>query len=557
MLRRHSPVWLHHFIVFVIICVSSLLSTLPAFTNNTFKLSYDGNIHLARYDAITQALSHGSLPPLVNFIGLHHTGLAMNGMYPWITSTIFIIPKLLFNNPIVALMVGFIILNFLTIFNVFLLAKFITHKRWIQILGVTIYQFSSYHMAVLYSRNALGEALAYAFLPLVLLGCLKIWHNLTNGWLYLGFGMGAIANSHILSLIIVTIMIAIFCFIRILRHQLTRKEVINYTKAAVLAILSSFYTLTNIGSLLSSNLLMSPTPKLVPLNATKYWQALLDNSIIERSASFNMGPINTFLLFFLMIMLFTNKSGLWRHWTIATIIVFFSTFDWLPWQNLTSTPINMIQFLGRLLFISSLLLAISVMYYFDQYPLKYKDINFVITLALVAVSLNAVHTYHNKTTKDGYRFWLTRDNYVQTIKNSAIGIDYLPANNKHQLQSRITALQNASVSSLKIKSQTYNSAEYMITTAKEGYYSLPIAVYSGIRYNVTLNHKKVKLANSHALKLNIPKGLNHLKITVTVNISNYFTMLISLLTTVYSIGKLTFANSNSFARKNKKRQKDK
>ena len=264
--------------------------------------------------------------------------------------------------------------------------------------------------------------------------------------------MGAIAKSHILSLIIVTIMIAIFCFIRILRHQLTRKEVINYTKAAVLAILSSFYTLTNIGSLLSSNLLMSPAPKLVPLNATKYWQALLDNSIIERSASFNMGPINTFLLFFLMIMLFTNKSGLWRHWTIATIIVFFSTFDWLPWQNLTSTPINMIQFLGRLLFISSLLLAISVMYYFDQYPLKYKDINFVITLALVAVSLNAIHTYHNKTTKDGYRFWLTKENYDQTIKNSAIGIDYLPANNKHQLQSRITALQNASVSSLKIKS---------------------------------------------------------------------------------------------------------
>ena len=47
---------------------------------------------------------------------------------------------------------------------------------------------------------------------------------LANGWLYLGFGMGAIANSHILSLIIVTIMIAIFCFIRILRHQLTRKK---------------------------------------------------------------------------------------------------------------------------------------------------------------------------------------------------------------------------------------------------------------------------------------------------------------------------------------------
>ncbi|QEA59750.1 hypothetical protein FGL74_08530 [Leuconostoc koreense] len=557
MSRRHSSVWLHHFIIFVIICILSFLSTLPAFTNNTFKLSYDGNIHLARYDAITQALSHVSLPPLVNFIGLNHTGLAMNGMYPWITSIIFIIPKLLFNNPIVALMVGFIILNFLTIFNVFLLAKFITHKRWIQILGVTIYQFSSYHMAVLYSRNALGEALAYAFLPLVLLGCLKIWHNSSKGWLYLGFGMGAIANSHILSLIIVTTMIVIFCFTRIFRHQLTQKEVTDYTKATILAILSSFYTLTNIASLLFTNLLMSPTPKLVPLNATKYWQALLDNSIIERSVSFNMGPINTFFLFFLMVMLFTNKSGLWRHWTIATIIVFFSTFDWLPWQNLTGTPINMIQFLGRLLFISSLLLAISVMYYFDQYPLKHKDINFVVTIALIAISLNAVHTYHNIATKDGYRFWLTKTNYDQTIKNSAIGIDYLPANNKHQLQSRITALQNTSIPSLKIQSQSYNSADYIVTTAKEGYYSLPIAVYSGIHYNVTLNHKKVKLADSHALKLKIPKGSNHLKITATVNDSNYFTMLISLLTISYSIWQLTFANTRRLAKTNKKHQNDK
>lgn len=546
MLRRYFSIHLHDFIIFTAILGLAVLSTLPAFTNHIFKLSYDGNIHLARYAAITQALSHGSLPPLVNFIGLNHTGIAMNGMYPWLTSTIFIIPKLLFSNPIIALMIGFVLLNFLTIFNTFLLARFITHKRWVQILGIAVYQFSSYHMAVLYSRNAFGEALAYAFLPLVLLGCLKIWNKATNGWLYLGFGMSAVANSHILSLIIISTILAILFFIRIMKHQVTGSETINYIKATILTILSAFYTLANIGTLLSSNLLMSPTPKLVPLNAANYWQALMHNSIIERSASFNMGPINTGLVFLLIIILFTNRSGAWRHWSIATIIIFFSSFDWLPWQNFAGTPINIIQFLGRLLFITSLLLSISVMYYFDAYPLKYKDINHTVVLALVTMSLSAVHTYHNTTTKDGYRFWLTKNNYNKTIESSAIGIDYLPANDKNQLQSRVTALQGTSNTSIKIVSQEYNSATYTINTPKNGYYTLPIAIYSCVHYQVALNHNTINHLTSHSLKLKLSKGDSHLKILAPVSMSNYITIVISLLAILYSIFRLSWYKFKDF-----------
>ncbi|GMA69095.1 hypothetical protein GCM10025879_03410 [Leuconostoc litchii] len=401
-------------------------------------------------------------------------------------------------------------------------------------------------MTVLYSRNALGEALAYAFIPLVFLGCFKIWHNKKNGWLYLGIGMGAIANSHILSLIIITVMIIICFFIRLLHRQITIKELQNYIKATVLAILSALYTLTNMGSLLLSNLLVSPGPNLIPLNTTKYWQALLDNSIIERADSFNIGVINTGLIIFLAFMLFTNKNGVWRYWSVATIILFFSTFDWLPWQNFVNTPINVIQFLGRLLFLVSMLLSISVMYYFNAYPLKHNDINVLVIFGLITLSLSAVHSYHNTVTQDGYRFWLTKENYYKTIKNSAIGLDYLPANNKKQLQARIPAFQSNNTLDLKINSQTYNAIDYTVNATKSSYYTLPVAIYSGVTYKVTLNHQNIKHLSQHALKLKLRKGSNHLKVAASVNKTNYFTMLVSLLAIVYSIGQLFISRTHIF-----------
>lgn len=538
MLKRHFTINLHHFTIFLVILGSSILSVVPAFTNHLFKLSFDGNIHLSRFESITQSLKHLVLPPPVNFIGLKHTGLAMNGMYPWLSSTIFVIPKLLFENPILALMIGFTILNFITIFNTFLLAKFITPKRWLQLLGVIIYQFSSYHMTVLYSRNALGEALAYAFLPLVLLGCLKIWKNIQNGWLYLGIGMGAIANSHIISLIICTILIFILVCLRIINHRLTRLELFNYMKATILAIFLSLYALTNIFTLMSSNLLLTPTPKVVPLSPIQVWQAVISNSILEKAGSFNMGPINTILLIGLTFMLFTNKNGSWRSWTIATTTLFFITFDWFPWELLKNTPVTIIQFLGRLLFITSLLLSISTMYYFEQYPPQRKDAITIFSIALVTVSLSAVFNYSNTVTKDGNRYWLTTANYDKTIKSSLIGYDYLPANNNDQLHKRIIALKKSS--KLKVITQTYNGAEYSINISRPGMYSLPIAIYSGVNYTVSLNNKPLTHISSHSLKLKLKKGYNHIKITTAASFSNYLTMAISLLTGLYSLLMLWF-----------------
>lgn len=90
-------------------------------------------------------------------MGYGNVGEAFNGIYPWLTSLIFVIPRIIFTNkPLLALFVGFYLLNTLTILNAYLLVRKLSENYWIKIIGITLYQLNSYHMMLLYSRDAWG-----------------------------------------------------------------------------------------------------------------------------------------------------------------------------------------------------------------------------------------------------------------------------------------------------------------------------------------------------------------------------------------------------------------
>lgn len=177
---------------------------------------------------------------------------------------------------------------------------------------------------------------------------------------------------------------------------------------------------------------------------------------------------------------------------------------------LKNTPVNMIQFLGCLLLVTSLLLSISIMYYFETYPLQQKDITFMISLVLVVTSLSAILNYHIIPIKNTNHSWLTTSNYNKKIKNSTIEPDYLPVNNQNQLAKRISSLDK-SVHLTNI-SQTYNGAQYLIQVPKSGTYPLPIAIYSSIHYKVFLNKQTVNHLSNNSLKLKLKKVTITLKL---------------------------------------------
>ena len=157
--------------------VLAFISTYPAFIGHFFKLTMDGQIHLIRFESVADAIKNKELPPIVNFMGYGNVGEVFNGMYPWLAGLVFIIPRALLSSPMHALFIGFYLLNILTILNTYLLVRKLSNNYYIRLIGVVLYQLNAYHLTLMYSRNALGEALAYAFLPLLMLGCHLIWNN--------------------------------------------------------------------------------------------------------------------------------------------------------------------------------------------------------------------------------------------------------------------------------------------------------------------------------------------------------------------------------------------
>lgn len=117
---------------FLIFCffMLSFIVTYFYFYKGYFKAGFDDIVHFQVFESITKALENQRLPPLINFIGFSANGEAFNGMYPWITSLIFVIPKLVIKNEILALYFSTSILLFITLVNCYLLLKDFTNNRF-------------------------------------------------------------------------------------------------------------------------------------------------------------------------------------------------------------------------------------------------------------------------------------------------------------------------------------------------------------------------------------------------------------------------------------------
>lgn len=214
-------------------------------------------VHLTRWESIYQALKSGQLPPLVNLIGFRQDGAAFTAMYPWLTSLIFILPRFLVG-PLAALFIGFVVLNFLTMVNAYLLSRQLTNQLSLRLIGVLVYEFGAYHLLDLYSRVDIGESFAYAFYPLVLLGILRIWHRQGKGGLILGVGMALMLNSHLLTSVYATVIMIIVELVRLLMQRVNWFEIKQFLLAAGITILGSCYTLVNLIYFILQNQLSVP-----------------------------------------------------------------------------------------------------------------------------------------------------------------------------------------------------------------------------------------------------------------------------------------------------------
>lgn len=524
--------------VFLLFC--AFIATYPSFLNSYFKITMDGQIHFIRFEEIAQAFKAGHFPPLVNFMGFGHWGNAFTGMYPWISGLFFIIPRIVFTNPIHAIMIGYFLVNLFTLINAYFLSRELTKKYYWQLLGILLYEFNTYHLCVLYGRDALGEALAYTFLPLVFLGCIQIWNNKKVGILTLALGMGMTANSHVITMAFTCLFIVIIEIFRIFGRKITLKEVVRFIYAALITGLIACFSLLNMLTLMQSNELLTPGKGLSQVIPSEMFDAMLNNSISDNfSKSWNIGIIAFIMLLFLTFQLFTKKEGTWKYWTLGAWAVLISTFSWIPYSNfVVNSFFGNIQFLGRLNSFVVVFLVIATVLYFDKYGAKLleKTTFYVISALMMLTCIFGCATYQTQLNDNPIRYYITKENYYSTINDATNAQhDYMiTKNNKEVISQKVL---DETPKSLKTVDSNFNSLILSFNEKNGQRVTLPFMLYNGINYQVKVNGENIRNFNSgQVLSIKSRTGRNIVKVTSSPSALNIFTFVISMISiTIVSI----------------------
>ncbi|MDD9138247.1 hypothetical protein H7198_01295 [Fructobacillus sp. CRL 2054] len=515
----------------IVIAAFATLSLLPAFIGHFYSLSFDGIFHLDRFASVSSSFKDGSLPTLFNFKyapSNSQPGVAINAMYPWVSGLIFIIPSLLIKNQLLALAIGFFILNVITIVNIKALISFWTKKPLLIWLGVIVYQFNNLHFIDLYSRSAFGEALGYAWMPLVILGVLKIQEKQVSGTWILGLAVGMIINSHVLSVIFAAAFILIFELYQIFNKKFGMTQFKLLFFAGIISLLIGIYSLYNIAIMYLHARFLEPGHFVCSVDPVQFFDALLQNDMNEKPYWTYGLPLFTIQIILTVIAWNTNEGKNWRSWLFGANAITLIIFSWLPWYKFQNTPLSLLQFFARLEVMIVLLLTISIILYFlKDNKLTVKKVLYI-EFFIIIFSMCGTYQMHKAYNQVPQHHNLTSKNYYDTLNTAPTAIDYLPVDKTNNMSIGVGESVNMfSTESYKELERTSDSVKYQISSDREKTITLPAVMYDGFKYDILLDGKPVKSQMTNLVKINVTAG-EHSLVLKSVHSRNYPLFVVSI-----------------------------
>lgn len=502
----------------------SVVITYPAFANHYFKLTMDGQIHLVRFESIADALRGGHLPPLVNFYGFGHVGEVFNGTYPWLTGLIYVLPRMIFSNPMYAFFVATVLLNMITMLCAYLLMGELTTNRWLKLTGTLIYQLSTYHMIDIYARVAVGESISYAFLPLVFMGAYRIWHHKQGGKFWLALGMAAIVNSHVLTTMIAFLILLVVELYRGIRYrQSILHEWLQFLISGLMALAMSIYSIANLVFLYMNNQMNAVDRTLSQISPASLVTDSINNSVSDHTV--NIGIVCLIILVSLFVKSFFAERKSWVTYIWGAMGLFMVTLDWikLP-RGLYTSWLGQIQMLTRLYMVVVLFIAMSFVLYVNE---NNKKISWALptwlTVMMVLFSIAGISKYHYTMHDDPIRYTINQKNYIKTIDSASDGaLDYGLITKNETSKLKFANVQ-PKVSAISYDAVTFSVKGKRVT-------KLPFFIYKGIMYKVFVNGQLTNVVPGELLTLKLPAGhKSTIKITSKPSLMNYLSFICSII----------------------------
>jgi hypothetical protein len=182
-----------HIFSLIVVILLAFIAYKPLFYNGYFPMHDDTQV--ARVVEMGRALNDGQFPVRwVSDLGYGY-GYPIFNFYaplPYYFGGFFYLMG--FNALIATKLMFFLGIIFAGIFMYLFMVNLVGISGGI--LSALFYVYVPYHAVQLYVRGAIGELWAYAFLPLIMLGLLKLIRNQKNAVIIGGFGFAAVILSH-------------------------------------------------------------------------------------------------------------------------------------------------------------------------------------------------------------------------------------------------------------------------------------------------------------------------------------------------------------------------
>lgn len=444
----------------------------------------------------------------------------------------------------------FVGLSFINSIKLLIAASFIssgiamylwTKEEFGKLAGFTaaiLYLFAPYHLVDIHFRVAIGEILAFVFLPLVFLSCQKLVKTKNLIWYFiLAFSFGLLILSHqVISLSSFPFIVLYILFLS-KKKNWNFKELIYYFSSLIYGIiLSSFYTLPVIFESKYTQFFSSASVELIKFSDLIYspWRYGFLFQGPKGELSSIIGYIQLLIILTVIISIVLKKFNFKKSkiliFFLASFLVIFILMQPISKPFWDYTPlVKSFQFSFRLLlltsFFTSAIAAILVK--------KYNSKAFIFIICFIAIFSTILNWGNRKNIPQINDSYLNNELYSQSpFKNSPLNPKWV--NLKYSWISKKPKLQTEVLEGKAITTQIFrNSTSYKYKieaktniVIKENTFYYPL-------WNLKINNKKHELEYSNPkypgiITYKLPKGTYNVEINFEDTFLRSFSKKLSL-----------------------------
>ncbi|WYJ81901.1 hypothetical protein IGL98_001619 [Enterococcus sp. DIV0840] len=529
----------------------SVISIFPYFFNNYIFSQDDLLYHRTRLESYSQAVKHlDFFPRVFPNMGLNF-GYGADLFYP----SILLLPFAFFRIVGIAFVPSYylyqLLISFVTAASAYYFLYSIKKSQKLALLFSCFYTLSTYRLIDQSVRAALGETLAFAFLPLFIFGVYSIFYSDKHRWQLLGTGMSLLIASHLITAFYSFILLLIFILVNWKKCKLA--QIKSLIMAGLLSLgLSAWFLFPYLEQIhhLTFN-----------FNNTTLWANGLNfslgdlfiNSLANLSAPFTGLKPNIGLLLLVAVLIagfnYRKLSPSNKRLSLATLAIILLATNIFPWGLFKVSILATIQFPWRLLLFASFFSSLLAVCLIEQFRLLSRK-DFLVFLSLSSFLTLGFNINNLTQSNIQNNVTVTNENFTDFYESEiGHGKEYLVKDTDFKKYFASPGLIIDSIpytdSSRKVENNyNYSIFKVMINGTQE--VQLPKFYYKG--YEVKLDQQVIRNYNKNGLvTVRLEQGLHEISVTYKKTVIQKFSAIFSVLLA----GSLIFYNIIKSRRKNK------